>query len=81
MQKAARRHSWRIIHDNIRLHEELETKKKEIARRHEDLEKSVINSIDREKLEATKEEVSPCYVFQYYLMFLYLSTSFHLFLI
>jgi hypothetical protein len=57
MQKAARRNSWRIINGNIRLHEELETKKKEIARRHEELEKSVINSTDREKLEATKEEV------------------------
>ncbi|KXG38074.1 factor of DNA methylation 1 [Sorghum bicolor] len=58
MQKAARRNSWKIINDNIKLHEELETKKKEIARRHEELEKSVINSTDREKLEATKEEIA-----------------------
>jgi len=76
MPKAARRNFWKIINDNIRLHEELKTKKKEIARRHEELEKSVINSTDREKLEATKEEVGPRYVFQYCLMFLDLSTSF-----
>ncbi|XP_066373005.1 factor of DNA methylation 1-like isoform X2 [Miscanthus floridulus] len=58
MQQAARRNSWKIINDNIRLHEELETKKKEIARRHKELEKSVINSTDREKLEVTKEEIA-----------------------
>jgi hypothetical protein len=46
------------------VHKELETKKKEIGKRHEELEKMVINSTNREKLEATKEEVGPCYVFQ-----------------
>jgi hypothetical protein len=70
MQKDARRNSWKIINDNIRLHKELETKKKEIGRRHEELEKLVMNSTNREKLEAAKEEVGPRYVFQYCWMFL-----------
>lgn len=58
MQKDARRNSWKIINDNIRLHKELETKKKEIGRRHEELEKLVMNSTNREKLEAAKEEIA-----------------------
>jgi hypothetical protein len=50
------------------VHKELETKK--ICKRQCELKRVVINITYREKLEATKEEVGPCYVFQYCSMLL-----------
>lgn len=57
MQKAACQSSRKIIAENISLRGELETRKKEAARRLEQLEKLAIKSnTDRKKLEEAKEE-------------------------
>ena len=66
MQKDACRNSRKIIDDNIRLYGELETRKKEIDKKREQLEKlAEKGNTNREKLEAAKEEVDFRYVFQH----------------
>ena len=65
MQKKACRNSRKIIDENIRLYGELETSKKEIDKKREQLEKlAEKGNTNREKLEAAKEEVNLRYVFQ-----------------
>jgi len=65
MQKNACRSSRKIIEENIRLYGELETSKKEIDKKREQLEKlAEKGNTNREKLEAAKEEVNLRYVFQ-----------------
>lgn len=65
MQKKACRNSRKIIDENIRLYGELETRKKEIDKKREQLEKlAEKGNTNREKLEAAKEEVNLRYVFQ-----------------
>jgi len=65
MQKKACRNSRKIIAENIRLYGELETRKKEIDKKREQLEKlAEKGNTNREKLEAAKEEVNLRYVFQ-----------------
>ncbi|WVZ59770.1 hypothetical protein U9M48_009869 [Paspalum notatum var. saurae] len=57
MQKAACQSSRKIIAENICLRQELETRKKEVARKHKQLEKlTTKGNTNREKLEAAKEE-------------------------
>ena len=66
MQKNACRSSRKIIEENIRLYGELETSKKEIDKKREQLEKlAEKGNTNREKLEAAKEEVDFRYVFQH----------------
>ena len=66
MQKDACRNSRKIIAENIRLYGELETRKKEIDKKREQLEKlAEKGNTNREKLEAAKEEVDFRYVFQH----------------
>jgi len=66
MQKDACRNSRKIIDENIRLYGELETRKKEIDKKREQLEKlAEKGNTNREKLEAAKEEVDFRYVFQH----------------
>ena len=66
MQKDACRNSRKIIDENIRLYGELETRNKEIDKKHEQLEKlAEKGNTNREKLEAAKEEVDFRYVFQH----------------
>ena len=65
MQKNACRSYRKIIEENIRLYGELETSKKEIDKKREQLEKlAEKGNTNREKLEAAKEEVNLRYVFQ-----------------
>jgi len=65
MQKDACQNSRKIIDENIRLYGELETRKKEIDKKREQLEKlAEKGNTNREKLEAAKEEVNLRYVFQ-----------------
>ncbi|KAJ1294649.1 hypothetical protein BS78_01G161300 [Paspalum vaginatum] len=58
MQRAACRSSRKIIDENASLRRELETRKKEVARKREQLEKLATksNNTNRKKLEAAKEE-------------------------
>jgi len=64
MQKDACRNSRKIIAENIRLYGELETRKKEIDKKREQLEKlAEKGNTNREKLEAAKEDVDFHYVF------------------
>ena len=66
MQKDACRNSRKIIAENIRLYGELETRKKEIDKKREQLEKlAEKGNTNREKLEAAEEEVDFRYVFQH----------------
>ena len=66
MQKNACRSSRKIIEENIRLYGELETSKKEIDKKREQLEKlAEKGNTNREKLEAAKEVVDFRYVFQH----------------
>ena len=66
MQKDACRNSRKIIDENIRLYGELETRKKEIDKKREQLEKlAEKGNTNREKLEAAKEVVDFRYVFQH----------------
>jgi hypothetical protein len=66
MQKKACQNSRKIIDENIRLYGELETRKKEIDKKREQLEKlAEKGNTNREKLEAAKEEVDFRYVFQH----------------
>jgi hypothetical protein len=64
MQKAACQNSRKIIDENIRLYGELESRKKEIDRKCEQLEMFATKSnTDREKLDAAKEKVGFRYAF------------------